>query len=39
MTDEVIKADSEKMTSVSITEDGARINNVRHPTREITIMI
>ncbi len=32
MTDEVIQADSEKMTNVSITEDGTRINNVRHST-------
>ena len=32
MTDEVIKADSEKMTNVSITEDGTRINNVRNST-------
>ncbi len=32
MTDEVIEADSEKMTNVSITEDGTRINNVRHST-------
>lgn len=30
MTDEVIAADSEKMTNASIAEDGARISNVRH---------
>ena len=32
MTDEVIETDSKKMTSVSITEDGSRINNVRYST-------
>ena len=32
VTDEVIQADNEKMTNVSITEDGTRINNVRHST-------
>lgn len=32
MTDEVIEADSKKMTSESITSDGAIIHNVRHST-------
>ncbi len=32
MTDEVIEADSKKMTNVSITTDGTKIHNVRHST-------